>query len=269
MDIPDAGAATPMRPSLSWLRWLLKDVGPGGTVPLFVLFLAAPLLFIVPAEPDFCGEAPEPGAPASIGKPQDGRLVGGVPFLDSADARILPIRHVRRCIRFGTPRLVAALTNAGARVRKEHPGSPPLGVGNLSRAQGGPIRFYSRSHQVGRDVDVAFYPLDAQGRSIAAEDLPRYDAELRAPGDLRLDVPRNWTLVQALLEDATLDVEWLFVSEAIKAALLAHARQVGAPTELLQRAEQALHQPSDAPPHDDHLHLRIRCTEEERKTGCL
>ena len=32
---------------------------------------------------------------------------------------------------------------------------------------------------------------------------------------------------------------------------------------------RVLHQPSDAPPHDDHFHVRIRCTQGERDEGCV
>ena len=37
----------------------------------------------------------------------------------------------------------------------------------------------------------------------------------------------------------------------------------------ISRASEVLHQPSDAPPHDDHFHLRIRCTADERKADCV
>ena len=44
---------------------------------------------------------------------------------------------------------------------------------------------------------------------------------------------------------------------------------VGSPSNgRLEGAAQVLHQPTDAPPHDDHLHLRLRCTETEGRAGC-
>jgi penicillin-insensitive murein endopeptidase len=34
------------------------------------------------------------------------------------------------------------------------------------------------------------------------------------------------------------------------------------------KAEQLLHQPRDSANHDDHIHLRIACTAEEKIAGC-
>jgi penicillin-insensitive murein endopeptidase len=223
----------------------------------------------VSADPTFCGETPTKGASASIGRTAKGRLEGGVAVKESAALRVLPARHRRRCLAWGTARLVAALERAGAAVQRAEAGAPPLGVGNLGRARGGSLAPYSHSHQAGRDADLAFYATTAAGQPVAAEDLTHFGADLRSPdGDLRFDVKRNWALVAALLSDGSIDVRWLFVSEPLRKALLDEGRRRGASSSVLERAEAALHQPSDAPPHDDHFHLRIRCTAQERKNGC-
>jgi penicillin-insensitive murein endopeptidase len=183
---------------------------------------------------------------------------------------MLPERHERRCLNFGTARLVRALARAAQTVQARHPGSPPLGVGDLSRAQGGPIAPYSKSHQSGRDADLAFYATNAKGAPVPASDLVHFDAAGRAEKDraLTFDARRTWTLVEALLDDATIRVEWLFISQPLRALLLDEGKRQGASGTLLARAAQVLHQPSDAPPHADHLHLRILCTDEERRSGC-
>ena len=49
---------------------------------------------------------------------------------------------------------------------------------------------------------------------------------------------------------------------------MAYARKSKASAKVIAAAEQVLHQPSDAPPHDGHFHVRIRCTAEERDQGC-
>ena len=149
---------------------------------------------------------------------------------------------------------------------RTHPGSPPLGVGNLSRARGGSIAPYSRSHQSGRDADLAFYRLDRRGRPVAAEDLDAFDDRGRGPGGTTFDAVRGFTLVEALVTDPVIDVRWIFVSRPLRALLLAEGRRRGAPEAVLRRAAAVLHQPSDAPPHADHFHLRIRCAAGER--GC-
>lgn len=219
------------------------------------------LLAIVLAA-SFCGEKPTTDASASVGKASKGKLLGGVALIDSAAVRILPRRHKPRCLNFATSRLVAALRRAGEAVQAKVPGSPALGVGNLSRAKGGPILEFSHSHQSGRDADLAFYLLAAgsKGKPEAAEDLVHFGPDgVEVDGDRRFDVVRNWRLVEALLTDTGIDVRWLFVSEALKQLLLAEGARAGASKKLLERAKETLHQPSDAPPHDDHLHVRIRC----------
>ncbi len=202
----------------------------------------------------------------SLGSPSSGRLLGGEQFIDSSTAHVLP-RQKLRCLDWGTARLVAAIHRAGEAVERSLPGSPPLGVGDLSHAGGGPIA-YSHSHQDGRDADLAFYQLDPSGRPAPAEDLTPFGDDLLGQDGKRFDVDRNWLLVRALLSDPEIEVVWIFVSNPLRAALLEEAERRGEGEELRSRAAEALHQPSDAPPHDDHLHLRISCTAEERALGC-
>lgn len=230
---------------------------------------ATVLTLLVLAEPSFCDERPTKGESASQGRPSRGRVDGAVQLTESGAVRVLPRRHRERCTAWGTPRLVGALERAGRVVQRTVKDSPALGIGNIGRPRGGSLAPYSKSHQAGRDADLAFYVLDAHG-PVAAEDLEHFDGSLRSPdGALRFDVARNWALVAALLEDDSVEVKWLFVSNALRARLLAHARQMSADPALLRRAEACLHQPSDAPPHDDHFHLRIRCTSRERTDGCV
>lgn len=234
-----------------------------------LLFLLTALTATQAAASSYCSDEPRPASrSASFGRASRGWLKGGVPLVDGASARVLPRRHKERCLHYGTERLVRALARAGAEVQARYEDSPPLGVGDLSRAAGGPIPPYSRSHQSGRDADLAFYVLE-QGRSVPADDLVRIGPSLKDPdGRLVFDVARNWRLVEALLSDDTIEVRWLFVSEPLKRALLDEAKRRGAAQAMLEKAAQVLHQPSDAPPHDDHFHLRIGCAPGERQSGC-
>jgi penicillin-insensitive murein endopeptidase len=221
------------------------------------------------AEPRFCNDSPISAEAASVGRPSAGALRGAVRLEVSEFLRLLP-RQAQRCIDWGTPRLVAAIQRAASAVAQALPAPVPLGVGDLSRARGGPIWSYSRSHQSGRDADLAFFLLDEGGRPVAADDLVPLDSSLRGvtlDGARRFfDVARNWRLVRALLVDPHIHVRWLFISNPLRSALLAEARREGAPEPLLARAAQVLHQPSDAPAHADHLHLRIAC--EPGETTC-
>ena len=100
--------------------------------------------------------------------------------------------------------------------------------------------------------------------------LERFDAQLLSKdGALKFDVARNWALVSALLSDESIELKWVFVSNALRDSLLAHARRSKVPRSIIAAAEKVLHQPSDAPPHDDHFHVRIRCTKDERDDGCV
>lgn len=222
-------------------------------------------------EPSFCNEAPDVRGPAlSLGAPWSGRVQSAARFVDTPFARVLPRRHARRCVAWGTPRLVHAIARAGRAVAAQMPGTPPLGVGDLSRARGGPLP-YSRSHQAGRDADLAFYQLDAAGRAVAAEDLARFGpglASLEGPAR-RFDLARNWLLVRALASDPAITVRALYISDPLRAALLAHARRGAARPEQLAAVAAVLHQPAGAAAHDDHLHVRIGCTNEERARGCI
>lgn len=228
------------------------------------LFLALALA----AAPSFCDERPTKAPAASHGRPARGSVDGAVALTESPAVRVLPRRHRERCLAWGTPRLIGALERAGREVQAAVKDSPALGVGNVGRPRGGSLAPYSKSHQAGRDADLAFYVLDAHG-PVAAEDLEHFDATLRSPdGALRFDVARNWALVAALLGDESIDVKWLFVSDELKKVLLAYGRRAKASAALVKRASEVLHQPSDAPPHDDHFHLRVRCTTAERTGGC-
>ena len=227
------------------------------------------LMAVLSAEPTFCDERPSAGSPASRGRPANGHVEGAVALTETGAVRVLPKRHRARCLSWATPRLIGAIERAGREVQKTFPDSPALGVGNLGRARGGSLKPYSHSHQAGRDGDLAFYVLDAQG-PVAAEDLQRFDREGKSEdGKLRFDVARNWALVAALVGDESIELKWVFVSSALRDALLAYARKAKAPGSVVAAAEKVLHQPSDAPPHDDHFHLRVRCTQGERDEGCV
>jgi penicillin-insensitive murein endopeptidase len=63
-------------------------------------------------------------------------------------------------------------------------------------------------------------------------------------------------------------VQYLFINENLKQVLLDYARAHGEDPALLDRADALLHQPGDSLPHDDHLHVRIFCSQNDRPFGC-
>ncbi len=218
------------------------------------------------------------GTSVSVGRADRGVLRGGRALPLAGPGYVVPATWAMRNTNYGTDELVGAIERAAAKVTAELPGAV-LGVGDLSRRGGGDMSFH-RSHEAGRDADLIFYSVDDAGAPLPPADaMPRYRGwrlrghepyESHGPiGRRRFDVARNWALVAALLSDETIDVEYLFVSERLRDALIEHAVASGAPDDLVWKARRALKQPRGFPPHDDHLHLRIRCSETDRRFGCV
>jgi penicillin-insensitive murein endopeptidase len=208
-----------------------------------------------------------PAEAASIGKVERGSLKGGVELpVEGEHHYILQRRHRARRLRWATQPLVDLLLEGAREVARKFPGSR-LGVGNLSRRKGGKSP-YSRSHQSGRDADLAFYMLDQKGRPQAPRDYLRFNRRGLARNGWHFDVARVWHLVETFLRSDKAQVQWLLVHRSLKEILLQHARAIGADPEMVRRAEQVLHQPGWALPHDDHLHARIFCPLEDLAQGC-
>jgi penicillin-insensitive murein endopeptidase len=217
----------------------------------------------------------------SVGNFNEGVLRHGKRLPPRGEGYVIPSLWVERGARFGTDEMVSAIQRVARRVRREYPGGT-LGVADLSLKGGGDSELH-RSHENGRDAVLIFYAVDPKGRPASpVNSMPRYGGDLiaRSPKEThnvrfgpfsprRFDVPRNWALVRALLEDPEIEVEYLFCSAALKAHLLDHARRIGEDPAVIDQAEELLHQPGDSLPHDDHLHLRIYCAADDRAYGCV
>jgi len=225
---------------------------------------------------------PGDGSSISVGNINAGILRRGRPLLGKGEGYVMPPLWDARGNRYGTDEMVLAIQRAARRVRREYPGGT-LGVGDLSPRGGGESQFH-RSHENGRDADLIFYAVDERDRpATPVSAMPRYNvADLRAyapnptPGvnfssfsPRRFDVRRNWALVRALLQDPYAEIQYLFCHEALKQRLLDHARAIGEDLDLVERAQEILHQPGDSLPHDDHLHVRLFCASDDRAYGCL
>jgi len=233
-----------------------------------------------PADPSPTERAPP--APAadwsafdsvSLRNPNDGSLRGAVPLpLVAPGLRFNPGRDPKA--RYGTVEVVRGLVEAGARVHREL-GGLPVTINDLSYEHGGPISHH-RSHQSGRDVDVLFYQLGPDGNPIegvgaffdpngAGVDF----RELADPGDdvaLRLDIPRTWLFLRALIEDEGAQLQHIFIAEHLRTLLLEHALSNEAPAATVKRFAAMSCQPSY--PHDDHFHFRFFCAPDDITAGC-
>ena len=149
---------------------------------------------------------------------------------------------------------------------------PRLGVCNLSHPEGGRLK-WSQSHNSGRDLDLAFFVKDIHSNQ--ALDAPRLvvfsgqGVEFGETPKFTFDVSRNWLLMKALLTHPSVVVQWILVDRRLKRLMLTHAKQRGESEDLLERASKVIHQPSDAHRHNDHFHVRIYCTWDDRAEGCL
>jgi penicillin-insensitive murein endopeptidase len=166
--------------------------------------------------------------------------------------------------RWGLPRLVGMLERAAKRVNRLYEGSV-LVVGDLSEKHGGEISGH-KSHESGRDADVGFFFVQDDGELEKKGDFLVVDSKGKARQKPRLlfDDARNWALVESFLTDREARVEHIFVSNEIRARLLAHARRKGTYLPVLHRAALSLKQPRRGLAHDDHFHVRIACPPKQR-----
>lgn len=206
----------------------------------------------------------------SMGTVTDGWVYNSAElFLPGAGFGILP-RQLARNLRFGTDEMVTLLTDVADGMAARYPGTV-LWLGNVGRRHGGDIP-YSVSHNAGRDADIAFFYLDEEGHPAIPPDLLPVGSDLLTEGagpTLRFDVERNWGLIEALLTHEGTQIQFLFISNPLKRALLRHARREGVSRRLLERADTVMTQPGRRNPHNDHLHLRIYCGPGDVERGCV
>lgn len=212
----------------------------------------------------------------SLGDSARGELLGGVELPRRAPGLWRLSVVAARDSGWGTRSLVEVILRVAAQLQSlpEHEGVP-LRVGNLSLRRGGEMR-WSHSHRSGRDADVLLYLVDdIDGTPVAPDEFLVLNANGRGTlgrgrhaRAVRFDAPRLWHVVSALLQDGHVQVQHLYLAEPLRRAVLAHARTVGTQEWLLQRAQLVLTEPGHSGRHDDHLHVRLYCSHDDRLAGC-
>lgn len=202
----------------------------------------------------------------SIGSPTEGHLLGGTHLEEAAYLRIVPA-YAPNDVRWGLEPLVTMIDRAARQVRRQYPDTM-TSVGHLSREGGGEIDRH-RSHESGRDGDIAFFVRSSGGRQLLASHFVQFRGDGTAVGwpGAYFDDAKNWLLVSALVTDPEAHVTHLFVAAPLRARLLAYAERIGAPAAIRMRAAEVLQQPHGALPHDDHFHVRIGCP--SHMSGCV
>jgi len=196
----------------------------------------------------------------SGGYPNDGWQLRGKRL---RPARELRIREASRERVYGHPALVLMLGRSARDVAKAAPHSVLL-VGDLSAKLGGPLSGH-RSHQSGRDADVAFYVTDLRGKPVPSTDYVAFDGDGNAKDGrpLLFDDERNWLLVQSWARDRRAGLSHIFVSWPLRDRLLTYARSQPRFAPYVVQATALLKQPENGEAHDDHFHVRITCPPDE------
>lgn len=207
----------------------------------------------------------------SHGRPSSGWLARGERLPDRGRGWQVLRTDAQGGHHWGTPRLVAMVRQVARAVGTTDP-AVPLVVGDISDVRGGQIPRHA-SHRAGRDVDLLFFTRDAlTDAPVITPEFVRYDrdgASVRWPVALRFDTARNWSIVESLVRVEAVGITRVFVAAWIRTLLLTHARAQSRPPWIIERAEALLHQPGDSAPHDDHFHVRVVCTPDERGAGCV
>lgn len=207
------------------------------------------------------------GTSISVGWTNHGRIMGAVELPPRGDGYLVPPTWSSRGLNWGTEELVGLLVRAGRRLAADEIGAT-LYVADMSPRAGGPSAWH-KSHQAGRDADVLFFAVDNFGKPAPTPSaMLRFDEYGERADGRHFDTARNWRLVRALVDDPAVDVQYLFISTALREMLLDYAVSAGEPADEVERASAVLVQPGDAPPHDDHLHVRIYCPLSDRSMGC-
>jgi penicillin-insensitive murein endopeptidase len=218
---------------------------------------------------DSAAPAPRTHAPSappalSIGSPNEGRLDGGARLNEAPYIRVVPF-YAESNARWGLPSLVGLLDRAARRVAKQFPDAV-LSVGDLSRKRGGELDRH-HSHESGRDADVGFYLRNAAKKPLLANQFVAFAPSGTAKGlpGAFFDDARNWTFIDALIDDPVTRVSHVFVAAHIRARLLRYAEQMGVDPRVRERAAEVMMQPRRAP-HDDHFHVRVACPKSQQGT---
>ena len=190
----------------------------------------------------------------SIGFAEQGRLINSVHMPDD------PAWVCQRPdLAWGAQETVDALALAFRAVHTQFPDSVPARLSHIGAQNGGYLRPH-KSHQSGRDADIAFF----------------YKKDLVPGGRGRrehfIDPVRSWALLRALITQT--DVQVILVDRGIQDVLRKHALEAGEDRAWLDRVFRAgkASMVQHARKHRDHFHARFfapRSQELGRRLGPL
>lgn len=209
------------------------------------------------------------GRSISMGNTSYGTLLSADSMELESPTHYVVDAHRGRNTHHGTIELVSLIRDTAHGLANRFPGTR-LALGNMSGPGGGDI-YWSRSHNSGRDADFAYFVSDTDGNPVEVPDLitMRSNGNARYHPGWQFDLERNWALIESLITSQAARVQWIFVYAPIRRQLLAYAEAHGVERALIERAAEILRQPSDSARHDDHFHVRVYCSFEDRLEGCV
>ena len=213
------------------------------------------------------------GTSISVGKASRGYLVQGARLPDKGIGYMTREVWLARDNRYGTDEMIDLIVGVSRRMHARVK-DVKIVIADLSSKGGGAGAMSSpfhRSHQSGRDADFVPYMRDAEGKPFEPDAMHVFDAHGKAKdgSGITLDVPRTWLLVKELIDAPEAPVQFIFMYEPLVQMLLEHAKKIGEPDAVLAKARKALRQPGDSARHDDHMHVRVYCSEDDRAYGCI
>lgn len=258
---------------LSALALAPLDVGDAGLLPRAVL--DRPAVAVAPRDTPSIPDWDRPflrGLAAdksySIGTASRGYLVTAIPMPEDLPFLRPRPTAVRKDALWGTAEMVGLVVRVARQVADQWPGSE-LWAGDFSAQHGGDLSNHA-SHNSGRDVDLAFYMRDVAGRAADTARMQPIGLTGKAKWSaLRFDVPRNWALVEAMVRDPHVQVQYVFVAAHLEGLMIAHAKAHGVDPKVIARASDVMREPIHAANHDDHFHVRLYCALHERVEGCV
>lgn len=184
----------------------------------------------------------------SIGSPNAGRLTHAARLPRD---RGYVIRDLDRA--WGTQETIHSLHSAFVALRRKFPKSPKVEIHDISRRDGGFLDEH-RSHQSGRDADVAYFHKRCKGNL----------CDFSKVKPTQLDAKRTWALMRPWLRAGM--VESMFVDYSLQAPLYREARRSGATAEELslwfqypRGRKSAMGVVRHYKNHADHFHVRFAC----------
>ena len=219
---------------------------------LLMTLVSAEALAVSPAAPSpwqTSWQATSSGSVSqSVGKPAEGALRKGLRLPASGPG----FSRRARGQHYGTDETISLIRFAAARLAEAYPQSAPLLVGDISRRRGGALSPH-RSHQSGRDVDIALPERINQPRHT-------FNPRLR-PSEI--DYEKLWFTLDVLI--ASNRVQFVFLDSSLLPPLRKEALLAGwSPDELMrlfgkQGARRGVIR--HAPGHTCHMHVRFHCPE--------